>query len=349
MDSCVLSNSEKGVYVYKSYDQGSSSSVRGCNFTHNKNSLYIHSPQINVTLSRVHNNQCQDDNCITLHLKATHSVKFHANIVQDNTASQILNIGNANGAYKFFASILGNVFEGNKVPYSTLGSSAVVMMVGEYSDVYDDDDLEVWKIHSNEFSNPFSYYEMSSAGLNVDTDHFVINATDNYFTIGGSINNDSSLHIDGRLFDDDEGITYPKILFEPFLTDNITFFCPLNCTENGICVFPGICICKDGWSGYNCKAPTCRTLDYCNRHGICSDFEVCNCTDGWEGKACTIANCFLRNDCNDHGRCPIPNICSCDTGYTGEDCNECEADYRQKDTGECIQCPMCYNGKFRLS
>lgn len=128
-------------------------------------------------------------------------------------------------------------------------------------------DADNWKIHSNEFSNPFSLYEMSSAEVNA-YDAFKINATNNFFTLTGQVNISSPL-IDNRLFDDNEDPSNPEILFEPYLTKDIPIVCPSNCTENGLCVFPGICICKDGWSGASCDTPTCATLNFCNGNGIC--------------------------------------------------------------------------------
>lgn len=139
------------------------------------------------------------------------------------------------------------------MPASSSGDNAVLYMKGDFSsyDDYDDYyysnsseffDRKAWEIHSNEFGNPFSLYEMSTAGIST-TEAFIINATNNYFTLTNGVNATSSL-IDGRLFDDDEGGSIPEILFEPFLTTDVTFTCPSNCTENGICVFPGVCICK---------------------------------------------------------------------------------------------------------
>ena len=125
------------------------------------------------------------------------------------------------------------------MPASSSGANAVLYMKGDFSSY---DHGKAWEIHSNEFGNPFSWYEMSTAGISA-TDTFVINATNNYFTLTNGVNATSSL-IDGRLFDDDEEGSIPEIIFEPFLTTDVTFSCPSNCTENGICVFPGVCICK---------------------------------------------------------------------------------------------------------
>ena len=126
----------------------------------------------------------------------------------------------------------------------------------------------MWQIHSNEFSNPFSRYEMSTVALTTTNNSaFKINATNNFFTLSDGTNISSSL-VDDRLFDNDEGF-YPEIIFEPYLTKDVTLVCPSNCTENGVCVFPGLCICKDGWSGKSCENPTCRTLNFCSGNGEC--------------------------------------------------------------------------------
>lgn len=129
----------------------------------------------------------------------------------------------------------------------------------------------VYEIHSNEFSNSYSLYEMSTAEISAGAD-FKINATYNYFTLTNGVSASSSV-IDIRLFDNDENPALPEILFEPFLTKDITFACPLNCTENGICVFPGVCICRDGWSGAKCNIPTCNTLNFCSKNGVCRQVD----------------------------------------------------------------------------
>ena len=159
--------------------------------------------------------------------------------------------------------VVGNIFRDNSIPASTSGSSAVLVMMGSFlsADDTSQHDSKIFDIHSNEFHNPFSLYEMSTAQIDANSS-FKINATNNYFTVSSEANASASV-IDDRLFDDDEAES-PEILFKPYSTKNMTLFCPLNCPENAICVFPGVCICKDGWSGSSCDILTCATLGFCS-------------------------------------------------------------------------------------
>lgn len=270
MDSClVLNGNSRGVYA-RNYYYGSSSNVvslKGTNFTQIKHSLDIQASNVEVAFNRFYDNVCSDNGCVSLHIQARHSVNFYANLVHGNAASQILNIGNIYSGDAFYADIFGNIFEANIVPDSTSGSKAVLVMQGEFS--FSDVATEIWKIHSNEFSNARSKYEMSSAAVNADTEVYKINATNNYFKISGSAINLTSSAVDSRLFDDDESPSSLEIIFRPYLTNNNTFVCPLNCFENGLCVFPGVCICKDGWSGESCSNPTCSSLSFCSGNGVC--------------------------------------------------------------------------------
>ena len=188
-----------------------------------------------------------------------------ANLVEDNAASQVMNIYGYNNNY-LTIDIVGNIFRLNVVPASTSGSNAILAMRGSFS-INGNAEI-IWQIHSNEFSNLASRYEMSTVAVTTPNNSaFKINATNNYFTLSDGSNISSSL-LDDRLFDNDEGL-YPEIIFEPYLTKDITIVCPSNCTENGVCVFPGLCICKDGWSGKSCEIPTCRTLNFCSGNGKC--------------------------------------------------------------------------------
>lgn len=186
--------------------------------------------------------------------------------MSDNAASQVMSIYGYNDFNDFKVDVVGNTFQSNVVSSSTSGSNAILSIGGYFS--INDNDEHIWQIHSNEFSNPLSRYEMTTVAVTTSNNtSFKINATNNYFTLGGGINISSSL-VDDRLFDNDEGF-YPEIIFEPFLTKDVILVCPSNCTENGVCIFPGLCICKDGWSGKSCEIPTCRTLNFCNGNGEC--------------------------------------------------------------------------------
>ena len=82
------------------------------------------------------------------------------------------------------------------------------------------------------------------------------------------------------------------------------------CYNGGSCVAPDKCVCRDGWSGYDCNTPTCQFSRF--------DGTVSTCKNG--------AMCGMRNSCT----CPRfpshlpevhPEIRPQMTGYTGSDCS----------------------------
>lgn len=180
-----------------------------------------------------------------------------------NEAGKILSIYTRSG-YQPHIAITGNAFRGNTVPPSTTGSTAVLSMGGNAQSSYiiNGNAQSSWNVNGNEFNNILSLIDMSSSGFETSGEThplITINGTNNFFF--ASHNELSSSLIDSRLFDDDEG-EHPEIIFEPYLTDKSTYTCPSNCTENGACVFPGLCVCEDGWSGDECNTPTCQSAEF---------------------------------------------------------------------------------------
>lgn len=199
-----------------------------------------------------------------------------------------------------------------------------------------------WQIHGNNFDNFLSQYEISVAGISFTNQPLtIVNATDNFFTFV-TADELSAFIVDNRIYDEDEDNSKPPVIFEPYLSSNSTISCDNDCSNQGVCIFPGFCICTDGWSGLICDIPTCQTINFCSGNGNCNAFEECSCGEGWLGASCSVANCTERNNCNGNGFCPIPEVCSCNVGYTGQDCDECDANYRLVD-GKCIECPVCEN------
>lgn len=264
----------RGVYARKSIssDYSTRCSVKATNITQTKRPLYLQANSVNVIFSQFNDNVCSGSDCVAIETRAGRFINFHANIVEDNSANQILLASDTYYSDRDFkVDITGNIFRDNTVPASTSGSNAILFMRGSFQSTGSSDDdfiNNVFNVHSNEFSNIFSLYEMSSAGVDVsDGLSLKINATNNYFTVSSGVNISASV-IDDRLFDDEEDGS-PEIFFQPYLTNDAAFACPSNCTENGLCVFPGVCICKDGWSGASCDFPTCATLDFCSGNGEC--------------------------------------------------------------------------------
>ena len=125
-----------------------------------------------------------------------------------------------------------------------------------------------------------------------------VNATSNLF----SSSSNTTSEIDGRIFDDDEDASKPEVIFEPFLLSNIPIECPDDCSGVGTCVFPGYCICEEGWAGDACSDATCQALDFCSGHGSCVGYNTCNCDEGWLDATCNRAECIERLNCNGNGK-----------------------------------------------
>ncbi|KAL3790397.1 hypothetical protein ACHAW5_008354 [Stephanodiscus triporus] len=340
--SCLFVNSKdvgfESIYVYYSSWPGSRRySVTSSNFTQLQRPIFINdASSIEFAMNRFYNNSCTLSSCQSIAISFLRDFVFRGNVVEDNSASQILRINATSGANSVpNIAIAGNIFQSNQVPsYSYSSSSAVLAMSGNTN--------STWHLQGNEFNNPLSLYEMRTSEFSVSDPKFVkVNATYNIFAIADEDNPSATL-IDSRIYDDDEG-PYPVVSFEPYLNRSYTATCISNCTDHGLCVYPGICICRNGWSGESCDVPTCSTLKFCNGHGKCSAFDTCTCDIDWLGSSCDIANCTLQNNCNNNGFCPVPNICSCFTGYDGIECDECASNYRMTN-GSCVPCPVCRNG-----
>lgn len=243
--SAVSNSTDIGLYLESSSRQYL---VTGSNFTLSKRPLYVNADRnaVTVALNKFYGNSCSSPSCRSIEAIIYNSyIMFKGNVLEGNTANQILSIYKGSSGSSTPPSdiiITGNIFRSNRVPPSTSGGNAVLAMRGNNVHSF-------WNINQNEFNNLNSMYEMSSAGLSVsDLSTVTINATRNFFPFADDLN--KSL-IDNRLYDDDEGL-HPEILFEPYLTVNSTIYCPLDCTDRGVCVYPGLCICKDGWSGIAC-------------------------------------------------------------------------------------------------
>ena len=337
--SCLFSNSKDlGMYDFTPYyGYGSRRySVTSSNFTQLQRPIIINSASsIEFAMNRFYNNSCTYSSCQSIAITFHRDFVFRGNVVEGNAASQILRIHAFRVDSVPKIAIVGNIFQSNQVPsYSYSTSSAVLAMGGNTN--------STWHLQGNEFNNPLSLYEIRTSEFSVSDPTFVkINATYNIFAIADEANPSASL-IDSRIYDDDEG-PYPVVSFEPYLSRNYTAACISNCSDHGLCVYPGICICRNGWSGEICDVPTCSTLKFCSGHGKCSAFEKCTCDKDWLGLSCDIANCTLQSNCNGNGFCPVPNICSCFTGYDGIECDECVSNYRMTN-GSCVPCPVCHNG-----
>ena len=275
-------------------------------------------------------NTCVYADCDSLIIPAQDNVSFIGNTVENNVASRIVHLKASYGD----TTIYGNSFLQNR------GTNAVLALSVE--------EPLLWKVNGNKFLNPGSALDITTQGdVGTNTNDMVVNATGNLFAYPPSASEED---VSLRIFDSSDDASKPLVRFVPFVSANYTPSCMDNCTGHGLCVFPGYCICRPGWSGERCHVPTCQALEFCSGHGQCISFDTCRCDEGWLGALCSKANCTLRNDCNGNGRCTVPNVCSCysELGYTGQDCNECRADHRLIDAS-CKQCPPCQSGTCNVS
>ncbi|XP_076832321.1 scavenger receptor class F member 1 [Brachyhypopomus gauderio] len=99
------------------------------------------------------------------------------------------------------------------------------------------------------------------------------------------------------------------------------------CTEDEVCVYPGVCRCKPGFFGFRCKTSCppefwgsdCRELCPCHPHGRCDPVTgKCTCLPSRWGHACQNV---CR--CGRHGRCdPASGNCTCEEGWWSLTCTK---------------------------
>uniref|UniRef100_A0A8C1MIF6 Scavenger receptor class F, member 1 n=1 Tax=Cyprinus carpio TaxID=7962 RepID=A0A8C1MIF6_CYPCA len=99
------------------------------------------------------------------------------------------------------------------------------------------------------------------------------------------------------------------------------------CLQDEVCVYPGLCRCKPGFYGYQCKTscppefwgPDCRELCPCHPHGLCDPVTgVCSCLPNRWGNLCQNS-C----KCGRHGKCdPVYGNCTCEEGWWTSTCSK---------------------------
>uniref|UniRef100_A0A8C1DY06 Scavenger receptor class F member 1 n=1 Tax=Cyprinus carpio carpio TaxID=630221 RepID=A0A8C1DY06_CYPCA len=131
------------------------------------------------------------------------------------------------------------------------------------------------------------------------------------------------------------------------------------CLQDEVCVYPGLCRCKPGFYGYQCKTPCppefwgpdCRELCPCHPHGHCDPVTgKCSCLPNRWGNLCQNG-C----KCGRHGKCdPVYGNCTCEEGWWTSTCSkacQCQLSKSTCDqaTGRCL-CNKGYWGqKCRLT
>uniref|UniRef100_A0A672PP02 Scavenger receptor class F member 1 n=1 Tax=Sinocyclocheilus grahami TaxID=75366 RepID=A0A672PP02_SINGR len=118
------------------------------------------------------------------------------------------------------------------------------------------------------------------------------------------------------------------------------------CLQDEVCVYPGLCRCKPGFYGYQCKTPCppefwgpdCRELCPCHPHGLCDPVTgECSCLPNHWGNMCQNS-C----KCGRHGTCdPVYGNCTCEEGWWTSTCSKACQCHRGKSTcdqatGRCL-------------
>nr|XP_006006161.1 PREDICTED: scavenger receptor class F member 1 isoform X1 [Latimeria chalumnae] len=104
---------------------------------------------------------------------------------------------------------------------------------------------------------------------------------------------------------------------------------PETCAADEICIKPGLCRCKPGFYGADCKSrcpnqywgPDCKQFCICHPHGKCDAVSGrCTCNANRWGQSCEH-KCL----CMPHGRCdPATGRCHCEAGWWSQTCrNKC--------------------------
>ncbi|XP_077992307.1 attractin-like protein 1 [Glandiceps talaboti] len=106
------------------------------------------------------------------------------------------------------------------------------------------------------------------------------------------------------LSENEENVTYPEVTtssgyaYLHFYSDaeyamsgfNISYSidtCPLDCSDNGICLNSTQCDCDPEWTGEGCNIPACLSESDCGNHGNCAS-QLCQCTDDYKGHGCEV-------------------------------------------------------------
>ncbi|XP_066515044.1 scavenger receptor class F member 1 [Hoplias malabaricus] len=127
------------------------------------------------------------------------------------------------------------------------------------------------------------------------------------------------------------------------------------CLPDELCVYPGVCRCKPGFYGFQCKnhcppefwGSDCRGLCLCHPNGHCDAATgECTCLPTHWGRQCQNV-C----KCGRHGRCdPVYGNCTCNEGWWTSTCSKpCQCNLGtsicEQSTGRCI-CKQGYYGQM---
>ena len=96
-------------------------------------------------------------------------------------------------------------------------------------------------------------------------------------------------------------------------------FCDLqDCGDHGTCVDLGVCECKDGYTGPECRDPPdlCKDID-CGTNGLCDgNTGQCQCYNRWFGPRCETYPPSADCDADEYEQSTCRNCCMLTCGQT---------------------------------
>ena len=82
------------------------------------------------------------------------------------------------------------------------------------------------------------------------------------------------------------------------------------CANGGLCISPDMCLCAEGWTGYDCRSPVCKaeTTPLIRKQLMTSDPSK---IDIFENDPCGMRGFNSLRDDGPRGVCTMPNQCTC--------------------------------------
>ncbi|GAB1603301.1 hypothetical protein Ahia01_000610900, partial [Argonauta hians] len=94
--------------------------------------------------------------------------------------------------------------------------------------------------------------------------------------------------------------------------------CYPKCENNGTCISPEKCACREGYYGKYCEKALCK--ERCQNGGRCVKKDHCWCAPDFYGEACQYQHCN-KSPCKNGGTCVGNNACRCPPGFYGTICD----------------------------
>ena len=100
-----------------------------------------------------------------------------------------------------------------------------------------------------------------------------------------------------KIFNFDHNYTNIIIKIDNTLNSELKLFCKNHCSFRGYCL-DGKCYCKPLYTGDDCSKlnhPVSCSEGNCSNNGVCNDEGICICKEGFDGYDCSISKYFVFN------------------------------------------------------